>query len=69
MTIITITNMDTREFFFSTEHCQPLPDNFVPVSWYGKNHEQVREVHLEMGEVEIINPDDNFVPDFIIGEM
>lgn len=32
-TFVTFHNMDEGIFFFSTDHCQPASDNWVPVTY------------------------------------
>ena len=67
--IVTITNMDTGRYFFSTDHIQPMSEGWVPVTHYNKPYDVVRQLHQSMGEIEIENPDPNYIPDYIIEEM
>ena len=66
--IVTITNMDTGEYFFSTDHIQPMPEEWVPVTHYNEPYDIVRQLHQSMGEIEIENPDPNYIPDYIVEE-
>lgn len=70
--IVTMSNMETKEFFFSTEHCQPFEpvlECIVPVTWYSQTYQEVRELCLAMGETEIVNPDYNYIPLYILEEL
>ena len=73
--VITVDNVETGEFFFSTEHSdQGLGDKWVPVTHYLpqevkprpgfesgiiKDREDLREFNELCGEKEIPNPDPN----------
>lgn len=47
--VIILDNIDTREFFFTTDHCQPVDNkNYVPVTFYLPYHIVPRE-HFETG--------------------
>jgi len=53
-----ITNVFTKEYFFSTDHCQELDDeeNWVPVSAL-KAIPAIRKNLARQGYVEVANPD------------
>jgi hypothetical protein len=52
-------NDTTKQFFFSTDHCQDAPDGFVPVTTiYDK--QTVIENEAFAGYVEIPNPDKKY---------
>jgi hypothetical protein len=77
-TITTIVNVETNEYFFSTDHCQDMEDeNWVPVSWgmpghivpregfedgLIKNYDDYRRYKKACGYTEIKNPNPKYQP-------
>lgn len=65
--IVTHTNFDKQEWFFSTDHCQETNEGFVPCTHYNKTVEEIRDMENSVYGNEIVNPDPAFIPEYAKG--